>query len=44
VWSCFAEVNEHLAGEGFTLEAILDFLVFYAFSELTLRTPFIDKT
>jgi hypothetical protein len=44
VWSCFAKVNEHLAGEGFTLEAILDFLAFCALSEFTFGTPFVDKT
>jgi hypothetical protein len=44
VWPCFAKVNEHPAGEDFTLEAILNFLAFYAFSELTFGTPFVDKT
>jgi hypothetical protein len=44
VWPCFTKVNEHLAGEDFTLKAILNFLAFYAFSKLTFGTPFVDKT
>jgi hypothetical protein len=44
VWPCFAKVNEHPAGEDFTLETILNFLAFYAFSELAFGTPFVDKT